>query len=383
MRDASLRRLCIAGLLICNLTVARAEAPEPYQLVRALELLQDDVIKGNTDARTAQRTMLEQMGTQFLSMDSAVWQSHRNAQAAILFVLNGGSPAVIRKVVDIKSVPEVDRDLLLGALAYVGGREQLAIRQFSRVDPLKLGEVLGGNLALSMGSLLIRKDPAKAVRLFSIARLLLPGTLIEEAALRRQAFIHFDQNDLVAFSKISAEYLRRFGKSVYSSQFRERLDLAVKQLATVGDPAIIDKLSMLFEQTSDPIAADLLLLFAREALFHGRIAAARVAIERTRLLQEMTGDERVRLQLYAGFAQIFSDDRDTARMTLAEVGPKLVSAEDRWLGEAGARLLGQIMLWPPSVPTNPAEAGRQTDGVQGDAAKALLVSSELLARADK
>jgi chemotaxis protein MotC len=327
--------------------------------------------------------MLEQIGSQFLKVAPEAWKSSRNAQAAVLFVLNGGSPTVIRKVIDLKDVPEVDRSLMVGALAYVGGREQQAIDRFSHVDPTKLPEVLGGNVALAMGSLLIRHDPAKAIRLFSIARLLLPGTLIEEAALRRQAFIHFEQNDLDSFAKYSAQYLRRYGKSVYSMQFRERLDLAAKQLAQGDDPAVIQRLAPLFEQTGDTFPADLLLLFAREALTHGRLPVANAALARLQALEGLTEQEQARLSLYKGFSQIFSDEPEKAHLALAEAGPRLTSAEDRWIVEAGARLLGQVVLWPPAVPTNPAEAGRESTGIQGDAAKALLASSELLARADK
>jgi chemotaxis protein MotC len=365
------------------MTAARAETPEPYQLVRALELLQDDVVKGNADSRTGQRAMLEQMGAQFLKLDPGVWKKTRNAQAAVLFVLNGGSPTVIRKVIDLKSLPDSDRDLMIGALAYVGGREPLAIERFSHIDPMKLGEALGGNVALAMGSLLIRQDPAKAIKLFSIARLLLPGTLIEEAALRRQAFIHFDQNNLEAFAKISAQYLRRFNMSVYSGQFRERLDLTIRYLAHGDDPAVIDKLGALLEHKGDPLSAELLLLFAREALMHGRIAVARAAIEKANGLSDLSTIEAERLRLYTAFAGLFSAEPDVAGKALVAAAPLATSAEDRWLVEAGARLLGQIMLWPPAVPTNPAEAGRESTGVQGEAANALLASRELLARADR
>lgn len=383
MTGRGLRVLALVGALTPFVCAARAETPQPYQLVRALESLQDEVVRGSADARTSQRQMLEQIGAQFLKVDPAAWQTSRNAQAAVLFVLNGGSPTVVRKVVDLKMLPESDRRLLLGALAYVSGREQQALEYLTPVDPMNLQEILGGNVALAMGSLMIRHDPRKAVRLFSIASLLLPGTLIEEAALRRQAFIHFELYDVEAFSNISAQYLRRFGKSAYSDQFRERIDLAVRHLAQGEDPALIAKLAPLFEDNGSSFPADLLLLFARETLLHGRVAVARAAVQRLRRLPKLDEQEKARLELYSGFLQIFSGEPDRARKAMAEVDSNLTSAEDRWLVEAGASLVDHIVLWPPAAPTNPAEAGRETTGVQGDAAKALLASSELLVRADQ
>lgn len=375
--------LVMVGLVLAPPAPAVAEVPEPYQLVRALELLQDDVAKGGADARAGQRLMLDQMAAQFLKSDPAVWQSSRNIQAAVLFVLNGGSPTVIRKVMDFKTLSDTDRDLINGALAYVAGREQEARQRLSKIDPQKLGGVLGGNIALAMGSLTIRQDPAKAIKLLAMARLLLPGTLIEEAALRREAFIHFELNEVDAFSKISAQYLRRFGKSVYSNQFRERLDLAFKHLARSADPSVIDNLSPLFEESGERYSSDLLLLLSREGLLHGRVPIARSANLRALQWQGLDQISLARLKLYTAFVQIFSADPAGARAGLDEVAGKLEHPEDLWLVEAGTRLLEQIVLWPPAVPTNPAEAGRETTGIQADATKLLLASGDLLSRADR
>ena len=375
--------LILALSMLATAGAGRAATPEPYQLVRALEQLQDEVARGSTEARVAQRSMLDQMAAQFLKAEPSVWENPRNIQAAVMFVLNGGSPTVIRKVIDFKALSDMDRNLMVGALAYVAGREQEARLLLSRVDLQKQGAVLGGNVALALGSLLIRDDTARAIKLLAMARLLLPGTLIEEAALRRQAFIHFEANDVDLFAKVSAQYLRRFGKSVYSPQFRERLDLAIKHLARSADPSVIDKLSPLFDESGEHYNSDLVLLLSREGLLHGRIAIARSANERATQLHALDDLSVARLKLYMAFAQIFTSDPEKARGGFLEVGKKVEHPEDLWLVEAGTRLLDQTVLWPPAVATNPAEAGRETSGIQADATKLLLASGELLARADK
>ena len=380
-----MRRAIVAALLIASIhaTVAQAATPEPYQLVRALEVLQDDVAKGSVEARAGQRKMLDQMASEFLKAEPSAWTSQRNLQAAALFVLNGGSPVVIRKVIDFKAIPDFERDLIVGAMAYVAGREDEARLRLQNIDPEKLGAVLGGNLALAMGSLMMRQDGAKAIRYFSIARLLLPGTLIEESALRRQVFMHFDAEDVSAFSNIGAQYLRRFGKSAYSDQFRERLDLAIRHLARSADPSVIDKLNPLFEETGGNYNASLLLLLSREGLLYGRVPIARSANERARALSNMDAALQNRLKLYTAFVQVFSDRPEAAREALDSVAPLVETAEDRAIVEAGTRLLGHIVQWPPAVETNSALAGRETTGIQADATKALQASLELLARADR
>ena len=380
-----MKHAIFAALLLAAVqaTTAQAAAPEPYQLVRALEVLQDDVAKGSVEARAGQRKMLDQMGSEFLKADPAVWTSQRNLQAAVLFVLNGGSPVVIRKVIDFKTIPEFERELLIGAMAYVAGREEEARLRFQNVNPQKLGAVLGGNVALAMGSLLMRQDAEKAVRMFALARLLLPGTLIEESALRRQVFMHFDAEDVTAFSNIGAQYLRRFGKSAYSDQFRERLDLAIKHLGRSADPSVIEKLNPLFEETGGNYNASLLLLLAREGLLYGRVPLARSANERARALDSMDAALQNRLKLYTSFVQIFSERPESAREALISVAPLMESAEDRAIVEAGTRLLDHIVQWPPAVEVNSALAGRETTGIQADATRALQASMDMLARADR
>ena len=53
------------------------------------------------------------------------------------------------------------------------------------VDPLTQPPELGAFLALVKGSITAADDPAAAQKMFDEARLLSPGTLVEEAALRR------------------------------------------------------------------------------------------------------------------------------------------------------------------------------------------------------
>ena len=67
----------IAAALLALLSGARAEEPEattrePYQLVRALQALQDAIASGNLEAHNAQPALLKRLGEQLQQADDAV-----------------------------------------------------------------------------------------------------------------------------------------------------------------------------------------------------------------------------------------------------------------------------------------------------------------------
>lgn len=378
-------RIC-AGISIFiavfAISAAVAEVPQPYQLVRALEILQDDVANGSLDARASQRGMLEQIGNQFLTVDHDRWAEPRNIHAAVLYILNGGSTAIVRKVIDPKALSDEDRNLITGALAYVTGREPEARKRFSSVDPLKLGPVLGGNVALVIGSLVIRDDSPKAIRMMQLARLLLPGTLIEESALRRETFVHFESQDIESFSRVGAEYLRRFGRSAYADQFRQRLDLAIRKIARSADPSAIEKLDPLFEETGGNYNESLLLLLAREALSYGRIPIARSATKKAQSLKSLDRQLLARVDLYSQIVDLFTPNLFAARLSLDSFSQGEASEEDKLLLVAGQSIAGRLTLWPPEASPGKDEA-LPMDGVRADAIAALARSNDLLVRTDR
>ena len=91
----------IAGALLALLGAAQAEeveAPlrEPYQLVRTLQALQDEIARGNLEAHNAQPGLLKRLGEEFQKADPGVWKDPRNSRAVVTFLLSGGSPQVVR-----------------------------------------------------------------------------------------------------------------------------------------------------------------------------------------------------------------------------------------------------------------------------------------------
>src|SRR5690606_40969681 len=80
---------------------------------------------------------------------------------------------------------------------------------------------LAAFVALVKGSLAAKEHPAQALRLLDEARLLSPGTLVEEAALRRSVGIAAETGDAARFALASTQYAARFLHSPYASQFAD------------------------------------------------------------------------------------------------------------------------------------------------------------------
>jgi chemotaxis protein MotC len=76
---------------------ARPEAKHPFEIVRSIQAIQDQIVRGNVGARTKLPKLIEQMSERLLMADRDVWQDPRNARAAVIYTLSGGQARVIRR----------------------------------------------------------------------------------------------------------------------------------------------------------------------------------------------------------------------------------------------------------------------------------------------
>ena len=54
---------------------------EPYELVRALQAVQDGIANGDTAAHGSHLALIRQIGEKFLAADASVWSNPQNGQA--------------------------------------------------------------------------------------------------------------------------------------------------------------------------------------------------------------------------------------------------------------------------------------------------------------
>ncbi|MDE1568677.1 hypothetical protein [Aquabacter sediminis] len=274
----------------------------PVDLLRRLQRLQDRLAAGTSEGLPAQRDLISQIDAAYAGFPQEIWQDERNGRALAVYFLSGGTPGVLRKILDREPAPSGDIRLLRGILAYAEGRGEEALRFLGEVDARTQPNALGGQIALAQAALVVRQDPAKASDLLDLARLLLPGTLVEEAALRRQILVESQSPDISRFQRLTRQYLFRFRHSVYAGNFRQRFAAALTRMPFVNDPAQFVRLEEMLKPIEPEGQRDIYLLIARAALTQGRTTAAALCAERALALAPPASVDAERARLYGAAA---------------------------------------------------------------------------------
>lgn len=311
---------------------AGAQGKEPFEIVRSIAAVQDRFVVGDAGAKANLQKLLDQLAGDLLTADREAWRDTRNAHAAVLYTLSGGSPRVIRTVISLGLSPEADLQLMRGALAYVEGRLSEARRVLSPIDAMTLPPLTGATVALVQSALIAPADPRRAIRLLDRARILAPGTLIEETAMRRELALADATADIDKFQALSANYIWRFPHSVYFESFRQRFPDSVVHLSLAIAPAEFDKIEKVIGAADPASRLDLYLRIARRGVIEGKAVVASLAASKAVQVSAAGSVERARATLYEGAALVLTDrfesgmgeikGVDTARLPKADAGLK-------------------------------------------------------------
>ncbi|UFW73980.1 chemotaxis protein [Bradyrhizobium sp. WU425] len=281
---------------------------EPYELVRALQAVQDGIANGDSAAYGSHSALIRQIGEKFLASDPGLWSNPQNGQAAVIYLLSGGAPQIIRKLPRDKL--NVDGRLFDGALAYVEGRQDEARELLKDVKPRTVPSGLGGQLALVQGALFARAEASLAIERLDDARLLLPGTLVEEAALRREILLVGQAEDFDKFEFLTLAYIRHYHNSVYAGDFWQRFATGLTQSGLALDERRFARITTLLEQIDRASRLKLYLVIARTAMVRGGVAVTRLAGERALTLSADASAERERAHLFRGVSRALADEYD-------------------------------------------------------------------------
>jgi chemotaxis protein MotC len=347
----------------------------PFVAVRALQTLQDQVAHGSVTAQAAQAKALVHVADVFAAAEPAVWAEPRNAHAAALYLFSAGRSATVRAVLERHPAftPEGDH-LVKGALAYAEGQDDVARKLLGGFDPKTMPVSLGGHLALVMATLLADKEPVRANAMLDAARLLVPGTLVEEAALRRQIFMLADAATVDKFVNLSRQYIRRYRRSVFAGNFKDRFTSFAVRLAVAGDVGQLAKLEPVLVELPQAERRTIYLTLARDALVGGRSETARYAAARAAALSPDPG-EAERAKLYTAAAEAASDSAPTARTALRAIDGSRLQERDAELRDAASTVAA-------SVDAGLGDRGQNLDGTAPDSPTAALLDRGRRAMAD-
>lgn len=361
----SLPRISFGAAMVSLMLAApihAAEPAQPFEMARSLQLLQDGIAHGNRAMLTAQQKLLDFMTDHFLQADPAVWKDKRNFNALIVHTLSGGDPKALRSVIALNVIAQEDEPLAKGALAYAEGRNLEAAERLMLIDIRTLPPSVAGYVALTQAALLLEQNPKKAQHLLSLARLMMPGTLIEEGALRRQITSVAKDGDVESFEHLARNELTRFTFSVYGSAFRAQLAEAVVNLDYGGKLGRLDRLEAMLQSIEPSIKEQLYLTIARRALVQGKITIAQFAADQA--LRAVQGEvaENIQARLYAATAALVTDDFASAHEILKAIDPRDLGDDDRQLLRNALALAEKIHAMP-GPPGDTDDASREQRGI--------------------
>ncbi len=335
--------LLVAG---AGATCRAAEAlAEPVKLVRTLQLMQDQMAHGTLDSETARRALIDTIGARFLAAAPETWNDPRNVEAALLYVLSGGNPAILEKLPDMKD--DAARGKLVAAVrAYATGSEEEAQKLWADIDVAALPIALVGPSALAKATLLAKDDPQQAMQFVNMARLESPGTLIEEAAVRRGIELAAKLKDAEQFEFFAIRYASRFPRSMYAEAFRHRFSEFYLAIASEKDGQVVPNLESILTPLARADRREIFLEIARVAVIDARLNLAKAAAEDAAVLSDPGSVEMRRAQLYRASAIAVSGDPAEGRADLAAAAEGELPARDRELLGAALAVVDQVERWP-------------------------------------
>ncbi|MET0705540.1 MAG: chemotaxis protein, partial [Tardiphaga sp.] len=351
----------VAATLLASFGGAQAQsldeqAREPYQMVRSLQMLQDQIARGDLQAHNAQPALLNRLGDSFLKTDAEIWKAPRNSRAAVTFLLSGGSPQVVATLRS-RNVLNIDEAIVDGAIAYVEGRADDAKARLANIKPRSLPATLGAEIALVQSALVAQDDLKAAIALLDEVRLMMPGTLLEEAALRREIFIVGQDDDFDKFETLALRYFRRYRHSIYAGNFRQRFALSVARFSFVQRSDRFPRLVAVLDHLDRASQRALYLLIARTALIRGKTEMTVLAADRVLALSDDDRAESVRARLYRAAARAATSAHSVAIAELAQIDKTKLSDRDIELHAAAVAIGQNVQKALPEAATKKADSG--------------------------
>jgi chemotaxis protein MotC len=337
--------ICLASGQAAGVSAEEAaDLAPPYLMIRSLQTIQDKVINGDLDSVEMQRYLLGEIDQRLRTIDMAVFDDPRNVDAALIYAMSGGNPETLDILAERDVEGNFDNRVTSILRRYLSGRGATALRQLKEVVPEYRNSRIGPYLELIGANALMEKETEVALKFFDWARAEAPGSIIEEAALRRSLGITSMKGDTVRALPYARRYARRFMNSPYASQFADIfVSLAIDYKNALPPDEIKAVLSLIERKRQ----REIYLRLGRRAAIDGNKPLADFASREARRLSSPEDTGQLALaELYSGIVNIPSDGINEVLEKLAELPDKSLSPKDRFLRDA-ARIVAEEVLKEP------------------------------------
>jgi chemotaxis protein MotC len=368
--------ICLASGQAASVSAEEAaEIAPPYLMIRSLQTIQDKVINGDLDSVDMQRYLLEEIDKRLRTIDMAVFDDPRNVDAALIYAMSGGNPETLDILAERDVEGNFDNRVTSILRRYLSGRGATAIKQLQEVVPEYRNSRIGPYLELIGANALMEKETDAALKFFDWARAEAPGTIIEEAALRRSLSITSAKGDAARALPYARRYARRFMNSPYASQFADIfVSLAIDHKNALPPDEIKAVLSLVERKRQ----REIYLRLGRRAAIDGNKPLADFASKEARRLSSPEDAGQLALaDLYSGIVNIPSDGINQVLEKLAEIPDKSLSPKDRFLRDA-ARIVAEEVVKEPGE-----DSLRQVERVMVDKEYRDMMSERVVKASDE
>jgi chemotaxis protein MotC len=307
--------------------------------VETLQRLQAKVASGDRAAQLSQTTQLRIISEAVATAGADLWKDDEEVVSLVIYLLGGGQPRDVVKVLQAGLVSKESEQLVRGALAYVAGQRADAAKRLEKVDARITDLRLAGQLAF-IKSFLHGDDTQKALDDLDWARLLSPGTLVEEAALRREMLLVVERKDVARSAHLIHEYVNRFDRSPYAADFVRTFAALLANSNMAQDSAFFDRFDTSLRAMSADNRVNFLLTLSRTVLLQGNLAAAKRAADMTLAIDRISEKDKQRAILYRVGARLLGEDYDKAVADLASLSSAQLDRPDAVLKSA----IGEVAI---------------------------------------
>jgi chemotaxis protein MotC len=342
----------------------------PYKMLRSLQFVQDSVVLGDNSAAEMQRFLLTTLDARLRSADKSVFDDERNVDAVLIYAMSGGNPATLEYLMSRDVDGHFDNRVADVLRKYLSGKGLMVVNTIAEAAKEYRDKKIGPYLSLVAGNVMSGKNPKAALQLYDWARLTAPGTIVEEAALRRSIALAAEAGMVPQSLGYSQRYARRFLHSPYASQFADLfVQLTVDHSAEIRPEDVVDILSFM----DPPRQREVYLRIARQAAIAGKNDLAKMASARA---QDIVGDDSEAFGALAGFyggvANISTPDVGVAIRNINQIPEGELDAQDRALRDAAKAVAEEVLRAPDpkslTQATSPSLSGE--DDTEHDVAAA-------------
>ena len=353
-------------------------------MVAGLQRLQDKMAAGDLVALKAHSAALKSIGAAIDASSQETWQIESERVAAAIYLLSGGSPASVSQKLQSDELSNEKGELLRAALGFVTSRRGEERRLLSGFDARKSDLRLAGQLAYAQAELAVGESPEKALASLDLARLLAPGGLVEEAALRRELGILSSLHDGERFVSLARQYARRFARSAYFDSFRQILLIGVERMSLSDDFSNFEKYKALLSELPRADKRLMLLTAARSAVLSGHPNAAQYFSQEALNNAPLDSREQARAQFYQAAARMMLEDDSGATKELQTVPAARLEQKDVNLLAAVRRVASALHAEVSESALSKQEASEERDNGQGERAiadaEAAIKRAEAIAK---